>query len=244
MFVSKERKISSKKGTGTQYLPGHDEPFVDFIIEKYLPDSGNILDLGGGGLRFAIPVALRGKEVTVVDMDPDALDIATIVGRVNSIGKLHIDLNTIRSLIKVENQNIFHYLKETNNQYSFISGFRVIHFNSSQMIAKLFSLVHSKLDKNGLFVVSANTIYNLPNTDEFNEIFLNSTELDSENSLYRKFNNTVEAESLREKQNLPQCVHFVDNQFVCSLAQAHGFEVIESDLQSTRVVRGYVLRRN
>lgn len=81
-YISSERRISCVKGTGVQYIPGHEETFVDYILESFLPNMGEILDLAGGGLRFAIPVALKGRRIIVVDKDEGSLNIEGIVARV------------------------------------------------------------------------------------------------------------------------------------------------------------------
>ncbi|VVB88553.1 Uncharacterised protein [uncultured archaeon] len=243
MYISRERKESSIKGTGIQYIPGHDENFVDFVIENYLPESGNILDLGGGGLRFAIPVALKGKTVTVVDIDIESLDVTNIIERVNKNEKMKLKLQSVKGFIQTRLQNMFDFLDETDNNYSFVSAFRVIHFLSPDMLSKFLCLVHRNLDLNGIFVLSAITPYNFLNVNEFNEIYLNSTPI-TENILYRKFNSTLEAKNIKKQQNLPDYLHLIDNKFVDSLSKRHGFEVIESGLQSTRIVGGYILRKS
>ena len=79
MFIAKHRRFSQQPGCGVQYIPGHIEPFVDLVLKEFLPPEGDLLDLGGGGLRFALPVALGGRAITVVDLDGGGLDVGEIV---------------------------------------------------------------------------------------------------------------------------------------------------------------------
>jgi len=91
LFISNERKTSKVKGTGIQYIPGYIDPFVDFVIEKWLPvEKNSILDLGGGGFRFAISAAILNKNIIVVDLDPSGLDLELIYRRVNENGQIEI----------------------------------------------------------------------------------------------------------------------------------------------------------
>jgi SAM-dependent methyltransferase len=243
MFITPERKISTIEGTGVQYIPGHVENFIDFVIENYLPDTGNILDLGGGGLRFAIPAALRGKAVTVVDLDASSLDVESIVAKVNQNGKLNINCEAVQKLIQVRVQDVLSYLEESKTSYHFISAFRVIHFFSPDLLSKFFSLIHKKLENNGILVLSAIVPYNTSETREFNELYLNSENLDPANIYYRRFKETLEAENTRTQQNLPEFIHMIDRKFMDLQAQHYGFDVIEKGLQSTRVVEGYILKK-
>jgi 2-polyprenyl-3-methyl-5-hydroxy-6-metoxy-1,4-benzoquinol methylase len=243
MYISPERKKSMIKGSGIQYIPGHEEKFVDFIVRNYLPDTGNILDIGGGGFRFAIPVAIKGKSITVVDLDKDSLDLEDIVNRVNKNGKMLVELKMVQRLIQIKLQNFFDFLEKTKNYYSLITAFRVVHFCSPELISRFFILVYDKLDQNGIFAFSGITPYNFSNNQEFNEIYLNSTPIEAKNILFRKFESTPEANNIIKQQNLPSYIHLVDSQYIYSQARRYGFEVIESDLQSTRIVGGYVLKK-
>jgi SAM-dependent methyltransferase len=58
-----------------------DEGVVEFdvttaMLARHLPDSGRILDIGGGPGRYAIWLADRNYRVTLADVSPDLLDIA------------------------------------------------------------------------------------------------------------------------------------------------------------------------
>lgn len=47
-----------------------------YFLEKYLPDSGLILDAGGGPGRYTIELAKRGYDVVLLDITPELLEIA------------------------------------------------------------------------------------------------------------------------------------------------------------------------
>jgi len=58
-----------------------DEGVVEFdvttaMLARHLPDSGRILDIGGGLGRYAAWLADRGYRVTLADISPELLDIA------------------------------------------------------------------------------------------------------------------------------------------------------------------------
>ncbi len=243
MYITEERRCSAIEGVGIQYIPGHDEKFIDYIVERYLPEAGNIVDLGGGGFRFAIPVSLTGRNVTIVDIDSDGLDLPSIVERINQNGKMFIDLKRIQNLIKINVQDIFQFLKMTPENYDLISAFRVLHFLSPIQMDEIFSLMTQKLNPEGVLAISSITLFDRSKSNDYNEFFMNSSVVDQGNFLYRKFYDNTEASRIRQKQNLPQYLHFIDNQFIGSMSSKYGLEVVESDVPSTRVVNGYVLKK-
>jgi hypothetical protein len=243
MYISPERKVSVILGTGVQYIPWHDEQFVDFVVEKYLPPTGRILDLGGGGLRFAIPAALKGKSVLVVDLDGAGLNIEDIVRRSNEFGKTHINLVDVIDYIAVKVDNIFSFLKHDDGTYKLITAFRLIHFFSPFVLDSFFSLISLRLDHHGTFAFSGVTPYNVQNKNSSNEIFLNTTACDPNNILYRRFNDTPEATDIRKKQNLASCIHLINEEFIHSLADRYNLKVVATDIPSTKIVAGYILQK-
>jgi SAM-dependent methyltransferase len=243
MYIAKERKKSSIKNTGIQYIPGHDDNFVDLVCQKYLPENERILELGGGGLRFAVPAALRGKDITVVDIDKEALNIPQIVKIVNENAKISVNADSIISRINVVNEDIFYFLENTRKKYGLIVCFRVIHFFSPEQIERFFSLIENRITGSGILAISAMIKNNFSREGEPNEFFLNSSPVCGENILYRRFEDTLEAESLRQNQNLPKNIHFIDEHFVNCKAEKFKYEIVVSNFLSTRIVNGYVLKK-
>jgi hypothetical protein len=244
MYISPERKVSAIPGTGVQYIPWHDEQFVDFVVENYLPQTGRILDLGGGGLRFAIPVALKGKSILVVDLDEAGLNIEDIVRRSNEFGKIHINFADVINYITTKVDNILSFLERDDRTYQLITAFRLVHFFSPLVLDIFFSLISLRLDQQGTFAFSGVTPYNVKEKDTLNEIFANSTACDPSNILYRKFNDSPEATAIKTKQNLPQCIHLINDEFIHSLADKYKLTVVAADIPSTKIVAGYLLKKS
>jgi SAM-dependent methyltransferase len=242
-FISKQRRLSQKKGLGVQYLPGHVEPFVDLVINNYLPKNGKILDLGGGGLRFALPVALKGRKVSVVDLDRSGLDVEMVVNRVNQNDGTRLDAKDLLSRIEIYESDVLDFLRANSQLHSLITSFRVAHFMRPHEIPELFRLIHRALDVEGIFAFSAMTLYNLPDKIEFNELTLNSEPVSSRTPLHRRFLDTAAAEKVRTGQNLLKVFHLVDSDFVSTHAHNTGFEVIVDSYQSTRIVAGFIMKK-
>lgn len=243
MFIARERKISKINGTGIQYIPGHDDDFIDLICNKYLFTGMRILDLGAGGLRFAIPAAQKGAVVTAVDLDDEALDLTKIANRVNQNGKINVKIEFIEDKIITIKKDILNFLGESLVTYDLITCFRALHFFTPEQIMRFFEFIDNRIDKKGILAVSAMTQDNFSRPDELNEFFLNSFPLLNSNPLYRKFNDTSEAIELRQTQNLPEKIHFISELFITELANKYGYDLKESNIQSTRVVKGYVLKK-
>lgn len=47
-----------------------------WFIERYLPDSGTVIDVGGGPGRFSVEIAKLGREVFLTDITPKHIDQA------------------------------------------------------------------------------------------------------------------------------------------------------------------------
>lgn len=241
-FISRERKFSTVKGTGVQYIPGHEESFVDYVISNYVNDKEQILELGGGGMRFAIPAADKNKNITVVDSDKSSLDIKAIIQKVKSNEKVFVDEELVSSRINVVEGDVSSFLETSSKLYDLIVSFRVIHFFTPEKLRKFFELCSSSLAEDGTFVVSAITPYSNGNKDLTNEIFDNTAPVD-QSIYFREFVNSNEAQNIREAQNLSSRMHFVDESLVSQLCKEFGLELLESDISSTRVVAGYIIRK-
>lgn len=242
MFISKERKKSSVPGTGIQYIPGHIEKFVDLIIDTYLPSEGKIVDLGGGGLRFAIPVVLNHRMISVVDLDKEGLEIATIKQRIEKNNNIMLNNKIFEEYILLFNQDVFHFLNEIQETFQLVTAFRLLHFFSPEKIYQFFELVTKKIEKDGLLIFSGITFHNLPFCNECNEIFINSVPVESSNIYYRHFTKNSYSKKVKDEQNLPDRIHLFDNKLVTKLAKKFNYEILLSGFPSTRIVAGYILK--
>ena len=245
MFVSPHRRRTSRPGHGIQYLPGHVEPFVDLVLERFVPRSGRIVDLGGGGLRFALPVALSGRQISVVDLDPLGLDLDVIVDRVNANDESDLSSRSLADLIEVHVGDGLEFLEQSRQEFALITAFRLVHLFPPELLRSFFGAAYHALEPAGHLVVSAMTAYNLPLEDpaRFNEVFASSEPVRSVEPLYRRFVQTRAAAEVRRTHNLSGRFHLVDAPFVSGIARAHGFEVVVDSYKSTRIVAGFVLRR-
>jgi SAM-dependent methyltransferase len=243
LFISAERKLSIIKNTGIQYIPGHIEPLVDLIIDKYLPgDNGDLLDLGGGGLRFAIPVASLNRKIIVVDLDKTALDIDLIFSKMKENGFADFfDLNLLKKNILTVVDDVFNFIETTKVSYSLITLFRVIHFFNENEVDHLFNLLSKRLRKDGKLVVSAFSQYNDDNTTQ-NEIFSNSKPF-LRNVFYRKFIENNNTEKIQKEQNLGPLVHLFSEDYLKVYGEKHHLKLITGNLPSTRIVRGYIFTK-
>ena len=55
--------------------PYRTDDLVLNAVQEIIPQSRSVLDVGGGTGRFAIPIALNGREVTVIDQSPAMLGV-------------------------------------------------------------------------------------------------------------------------------------------------------------------------
>ena len=243
LFISSERKLSKIKNTGIQYIPGHTEPLIDMIKDKFLPvDNENILDLGGGGLRFAIPVASLNKKIIVIDLDESAVDIDLIYSRMRK-NRLPVftDIHILKKNIIPVVDDVFHFLDTTEIRYSLITAFRLIHFLNEKGIDRFFRLVSDRLIEGGKFVVSAFIQYDGDNATN-NEIYSNSEPYKG-NVFYRKFYRNSLAEKIQTDQNLGPLVHLFSEKYLNEYGMKHNLRMIACNLPSTRIVRGFVFTK-
>jgi hypothetical protein len=229
LFISKERKVSTLSGTGIQYITGHVEPLIDLVINNYLPESGNILDLAGGGLRFGIPVAMSKRKITVVDLDPSGVNIPVIFSKLkkNKYSDLP-DLKTLKKYIKVKIDDVIHYLNNSNEKYSLITSFRLIHFFKEDNVSEFFRLISNQLSDDGLLIISAITPF-IEDNKTPNELFINSSPVFN-NIYYRKFIDSSLSRKIRNEQNLGEFIHFFTKDYLASYLNRYDLEIIKSEL--------------
>jgi hypothetical protein len=240
-FISAERRYSGVAGTGVQYLPGHVEPFVDLVLARYVPAQGEIADLGGGGFRFAVPIALAGRRITVVDADPSGLDIRVIADRVNENGKVYVD-DAARARIDIHVGDVLAFLATATTQWALLSAFRLVHFLDPGAMERFFQLAAARLAPGGLLAVSGMTPFDDGDRSRPNEVFAHSAPVTPSNPLFRSFVDTPAAKSVQTAQNLQAQVHLIDDGFIAAAAERWGFRVLVSGFRSTRIVEGFVLQ--
>jgi len=241
IFISPERRFAAKPGNGVQYIPGHIDEFVDYINENLVPISNSILDIGGGGLRFAVPVALKHKHITVIDEDPTSLDISFISKQINQVGKLKVNSHDLSKYITPKLGNLFDIIPFDDTEYSLITSFRVIHFMDPVSIVNFFEIVTKRLASKGIIAISAMTPF-ISNTLNYNELFLNSYNLSKDNELYREFKDTDEAIGIKQNQNLPDTFHMIDENFIRNIADRYNLTTLAANVPSTRIVSGYIMQ--
>ena len=244
MFISEHRRLSQCPGGGIQYIPGHVEPFVDLVVSRYLPEEGAVVDLAGGGLRFAVPVALAGRRVTVIDLDPSSLDVRKIARRINEIQpELSVDIGQLEAVVEVEVAEVLSYLRSTSKRFALVCAFRFAHFLDPDQFVELLQLAYSVLGTGGILALSAMTPYNLPETASRNEVYLHSVPVNPGFRLFRRFRKDQTSRGVREQQNLAEKVHLVHSEFIHQVSKETGFEILEDSVKSTRIVAGFVLRK-
>ncbi len=245
MFISQHRRLTTQDGDGVQYLPGHVEPFVDLIVQDYLPTEGEIVDLGGAGLRFALPVAKTGRRIKVVDIDANGLDLDLIVDRVNANEGTNLASRHFATLIEFHVADGLEFLASTTDKFGLITAFRLVHLFDPEKIEKFFRLASRALVADGHLALSGMTAFNLPigSEKERNEVFTGSEPIRGEQQLYRRFVSSPEADKAREAHNLRPEIHLLDSEFVAATADQHGFEMVVDAYKSTRIVAGFVLKK-
>ena len=64
------------------------------FLEKYLPESGLVLDAGGGPGRYSIELAKKGYDVVLLDLSPKCLELAK-----KKISRAHVE-NKVRQIVE------------------------------------------------------------------------------------------------------------------------------------------------
>jgi 2-polyprenyl-3-methyl-5-hydroxy-6-metoxy-1,4-benzoquinol methylase len=103
----------------------------DFIL-KYLTKECNILDVGGGSGRFAIPIHNLGYDITVLEKSEEALDI----------------LHKKNSQIKTINNDFMEY--NLDQKYDLIIAIEVITYINDWTL--FFEKINSNLNTGGRFI--------------------------------------------------------------------------------------------
>lgn len=62
-----------------------------WFIERYLPDSGTVIDVGGGPGRFAVVIAKLGRDVVLVDLTPKHIEQARQLAEQEGVADKFVD---------------------------------------------------------------------------------------------------------------------------------------------------------
>lgn len=107
------------------------------FINKYLDSPKEILDIGGGSGRFAIPFQNSGHHVTVLDLSEPALTI----------------LKERNSTIKLIHSDFLQWQPSHENSFDLILSIEVLLYIKD--LIGFFNKVHRLLKKNGIFIFTA-----------------------------------------------------------------------------------------
>jgi ubiquinone/menaquinone biosynthesis C-methylase UbiE len=66
-----------------------------WFIERYLPDSGTVIDVGGGPGRFTVEVAKLGRDVLLTDITPKHLAQAKRLAKEEGVSERIVDYRTM-----------------------------------------------------------------------------------------------------------------------------------------------------
>jgi len=88
-----EKVIAYYQKGAADYDKQYDSPFFKEIydkltwryIEPYLPQSGVVLDAGGGTGKWCIPIARKGLRVVICDISQDMLNVASLKVKENGL---------------------------------------------------------------------------------------------------------------------------------------------------------------
>jgi ubiquinone/menaquinone biosynthesis C-methylase UbiE len=62
-----------------------------WFIERYLPESGTVIDVGGGPGRFSVEIAKRGRDVVLVDLTPKHIEQAVQLAEKEGVSDKMVD---------------------------------------------------------------------------------------------------------------------------------------------------------
>lgn len=242
-MVSAQRKISNIEGTGIQYLPGHEEPFADEVLRHLttLGDGLNLLELGGGGLRFISAAANLNvvANIAVVDTDYHALDYEKI-GKIAAENLVQIRTKCSFHVIDVR---LFWDMLSPTPLFEAIVAFRLFHFFDPASFDKSIGDASKRLKSGGILAISgiASVDYNVPGKQ--NQLYIHSAPIDG-NKYYRKLDKNVDAviKAMRE-QNLQEDILFFEEDLIDAIAKKYGLTKVSGPIKATRIVSGYILKK-
>ena len=219
--------MSIVKGYGIQYLPHHKEKFVDYVVNRFDKKNLELLEVAGGGLRFASKI--KKAKIIVNDLDPTSLkEIKKIYCPKKNINFILGDFFKIKKKLK-------------NRRFNLLVSFRFIHFFNKKRLEKFFKIACMLVKKNGYLIVSS-FFYNKKNKNSLELINL-SNPISSANPYFRKIKKRKNKNEFYFKMNLNNNIFLANKNFLNMIAKKYSFKLLKRTFYSTRMVRGFILKK-
>jgi hypothetical protein len=226
-MLGPDRKKSKVKGFGIQYLPFHQEGFVDYIIKNFDKEKNEILEIAGGGLRFSSKI----KKARIIVNDLDVSSLHAIKKKFN-----------LKNKINFLKGDFFTVNKKLKKKFDLIVSFRFIHFFNEKKLNIFFKLASFFLKKNGYLVISS-FFYDKRNKNSL-EIINSSKPINLKNPYFRIIKkNTKKGKYFIDEMNLNSKIFLVRKNFLNSMAKKYSLRLLDKSYYSTRIVRGYILKK-
>ena len=226
-ILGKDRKKSSVKGYGIQYLPFHKEDFVDKILKKFDKKKNEILEIAGGGLRFSSKI--KKAKIIVNDLDISSLNI------IKNKFKLKNKINFLEGDFFIVN-------KRLKKKFNLIVSFRFIHFFDEKKLNIFFKLTSFFLKKNGCLVISS-FFFDKRNKSSL-ELINTSKPINLKNPYFRKIKeNTKKGKYFINKMNLNYKIFLVRKNFLDLVAKKYSLKLLDKTYYSTKMCRGYIFKK-
>ena len=240
-----QRKIANGGGFGIQYLPGHVEPYMDHCLSLLAAaGAANILELGGGGLRFALPameLAALGR-LTVVDPDAVALSVARVAAEV-AVPAAWLDRAATVLEPWIGSAQDFFWDLPAGQSFDAVAAFRVFHFMTEAEFAATAAQVARCLVPGGLFLLSGLGRADHDCADGADNDFFRASQ-PQPTPWYRRIDDRDPAVARQlAAQNLGDHMLFMTPDWMDPLLSGLGFSRVEPPMAATRIVSGHVFRK-
>ena len=245
-FISPQRRISEVCGGGVQYIPGHVEPFVDGVIEllRVSGDRAEILEIGGGGLRFATAATAIKVVTTLSVVEPDYASLGpdqALAGLPDA--EAAKERLRAKCLFYIMSEERFFARLAREVLYDVVASFRVFHFLDEAGWERVISQVATHLRPGGLFIFSGLSPVDQDSGEEA-PLYRGSLPVGDDPD-YRELDTASEpVAQAMALQNLPGRMRFFPADSTIARLNAVGFSLVYGPMRSTRMVHGFVFRKN
>lgn len=242
-FISPQRRLSVVRGGGVQYIPGHIEPFVDGVIDllRTSGDVAEILEIGGGGLRFATAASCLDAVTTLSVVEPDyaSLDVDRALADAEAVK----ERLRAKSLFYVMGEDRFFARLAADVRFDAVVSFRVFHFLDEANWERVLACVAAHLRPGGLFIFSGLSPVD-QDSGETAPLYKGSRPVGDDPD-YRELDAAApEVARAMAEQNLPGRMRFFPAEATVARLAAAGFSLVRGPVRSTRMVHGFVFRKN